>query len=51
MFRYLNKTGLLELGFKKLGVREGKTIYKRIVPKLDINDGMSFSLVIQELDK
>lgn len=42
MLRYLNKTGLLELGFKKLGVREGKTIYKRIVPKLDINDGMSF---------
>lgn len=42
MLRYLNKTGLLELGFKKLGVREGKTIYKRVVPKFDINDGMAF---------
>ncbi len=42
MLRYLNKTGLLELGFKKLGVREGKTIYKRIVPKYDISDGMAY---------
>ncbi len=42
MLRYLNKSGLIEAGFRKIGVREGKSVFKRVVPKLDINDGMAF---------
>ncbi len=42
MLRYLNKSGLVEAGFKQIGVREGKAVFKRVVPRFDINDGMSF---------
>ncbi len=42
MLRALGKLELVGMGYKKLGLRNGKTVYKRIVPQFDINDGMAF---------
>ena len=42
MLRYLNRSGLIEQGFQRLGQKDGKTIFKRIVPKLDLEDWMKY---------
>lgn len=38
MLRYLNKSGLIEAGFKKIGLKDGKTVFKRVVQNFDINN-------------
>lgn len=41
MIGYLNKAGLIEAGYRRIGQIDGKSIYRRIVPQFDINDGMT----------
>lgn len=41
MIGCLNKAGLIEAGYKRIGQLDGKSIYRRVVPQFDINDGMA----------
>ena len=41
MIRYLDKTGLIEQGYKRIGQIDGKSIYKRLVPNDSVNNGMA----------
>ena len=41
MIRYLDKTGLIEQGSKRIGQIDGKSIYKRLVPNDSVNNGMA----------
>ena len=42
MINTLNKTGLIEAGYKRIGNIDGKSVYKRLVPEFSIDSGMSF---------
>ena len=41
MLNALNKSGLIEAGYKKIGQKKGQSIYKRIVPQFELNDHMA----------